>query len=81
MRWSEVGKIRRSGLVEFHTHTHRRWDSMPDIRRPQDLLRADVLLSRERMKEMLEYCSWHLCWPEGYYNHDYIKVAKELGFS
>ncbi|GCH11575.1 polysaccharide deacetylase family protein [Escherichia coli] len=83
LRWSEIREMYRSGLVEFHshTHTHRRWDSMPDIRRPQDLLRADVLLSRERMKEMLGYCSRHLCWPEGYYNHDYIGVAKELGFS
>ncbi len=83
LRWSEVREMHRSGLVEFHshTHTHRRWDSMPDICRSQDLLRADVLLSRERMKEMLGCCSRHLCWPEGYYNHDYIEVAKELGFS
>lgn len=42
---------------------------------------ADVFLSRERMKEMLGYCSLHLCWSEGYYNHGYIEVAKELGFS
>ena len=42
---------------------------------------ADVFLSRERMKEMLGYCSLHLCWPKGYYNHGYIEVAKELGFS
>ena len=83
LRWSEVREMYCSGLVEFHshTHTHQRWDCMPDIHSPRNLLRADVLLSRERMKGMLGYCSRHLCWPEGYYNHDYIEVAKELGFS
>ncbi|GCV02224.1 polysaccharide deacetylase Ecf1 [Escherichia coli] len=83
LRWSEIREMYLSGLVEFHshTHTHRRWDCMPDIRRPLDLLCADVFLSRERLKEMLGYCSRHLCWPEGYYNHEYIEVAKELGFS
>lgn len=83
LRWSEVREMQLSGLVEFHshTHTHRRWDRMPDIHRPLDLLRADVLLSRERMKEMLGYCSRHLCWPEGWYSTEYIRMAQELGFT
>lgn len=33
------------------------------------------------MREMLGYCSGHLCWPEGYYNQDYIHLAEELGFA
>ncbi|HAX9584298.1 TPA: polysaccharide deacetylase family protein [Escherichia coli] len=51
---------------------------MLDIRRPLALLRADVLLSRDRMKEMLGYCTRHLCWPEGWYSPDYIRIAQEL---
>lgn len=83
LRWSEVLEMHCSGLVEFHSHTHshRRWDCIPDIQNPQNLLRADVLLSRERMKEMLGYCSRHLCWPEGWYSPDYIRIAEELGFA
>ncbi len=83
LRWSEVREMSLSGLVEFHshTHTHRRWDCMADIRNPQTLLHADILLSRERMKEALGYCSQHLCWPEGWYSPDYIRVAQELGFT
>lgn len=83
LRGSEVQEMHSSGLVEFHsyTHTHRRWDYMPGIRSTRDLLRADVLLSRERMKEILGYCSRHLCWPEGWYSPEYIRVAQELGFT
>lgn len=83
LRWSEVREMHRSGLVSFHlhTHTHNRWDLMNDIREPLHFLKADILLGRERMKEMLGTCSPHLCWPEGYYNQDYIEVARELGFS
>lgn len=83
LRWTEVREMHHSGLVEFHshTHTHHRWDCMPNIRTPQNLLRADVLLSRERMKEMLGYCSQHLCWPEGWYSPEYIQVAEEPGFT
>ncbi|PVP27160.1 polysaccharide deacetylase family protein, partial [Salmonella enterica] len=64
-----------------HTHTHRRWDQKPVSRNPSDLLRVDILLSRKRMREMLGYCSQHLCWPEGWYCSDYIHVAEELGFT
>ncbi|EGS9671339.1 polysaccharide deacetylase family protein, partial [Salmonella enterica] len=69
LRWSEVREMHLSGLVEFHshTHTHRRWDQKPVSRNPSDLLRVDILLSRKRMREMLGYCSQHLCWPEGWY--------------
>ncbi len=83
LRWSEVREMHLSGLVEFHshTHTHRRWDQKPVSRNPSDLLRVDILLSRKRMREMLGYCSQHLCWPEGWYCSDYIHVAEELGFT
>lgn len=83
LRWSEVWEMYLSGLVEFHshTHTHRRWDLIPDIRHKSEFLRADILLSRERMKEVFGNCSQHLCWPEGWYNPDYIRVAEKLGFT
>lgn len=83
LRWSEVREMRSSGLVEFHphTHTHRRWDALPYVTTPTDFIKSDILLSRERMKEMLGSCSQHLCWPEGYYTREYIRVAEALGFS
>ncbi len=83
LRWSEVQEMRFSGLVEFHqhTHSHRRWDCFEGILTPAEFVKSDILLARERMKEMLGNCSRHLCWPEGYYNDKYIQVAEDLGFS
>ncbi|EAB8636058.1 carbohydrate transporter [Salmonella enterica subsp. enterica] len=83
LRWSEVQEMRDSGLVEFHlhTHTHQRWDRVDSIQSHLEFLKADILLGRECMKAMLGNCSRHLCWPEGYYTHEYIRVAKALGFS
>ncbi len=83
LRWSEVREMHFSGRVEFHphTHTHPRRDRTGGGRSPADFIKSDILLSRERMKEMLGYCSRHLCWPEGYYNDDYIRAAEALGFT
>ncbi|EKT4137450.1 polysaccharide deacetylase family protein [Shigella flexneri] len=83
LRWSEVNEMLQSGLVEFHvhTHTHTRWDKKFSSREEQcKHLRQDLLSGREYLKEMTGKCSKHLCWPEGYYNKDYIQVAEELGF-
>lgn len=83
LRWSEVKEMRDSGFIEFHlhTHTHTRWDIFGGTHDPLNLLKTDILLGQEKMKEMLGHCSRHLCWPEGYYNRDYIHLAEELGFS
>lgn len=84
LRWSEVHEMLRDRLVEFHvhTHSHQRWDRLLVTQKEQcEHLYKDILLSKKSMIEHTGICSQHLCWPEGYYNQDYIKVAKELGFS
>ncbi|OSL96428.1 polysaccharide deacetylase family protein [Escherichia coli] len=84
LRWSEVRAMAESGLVEFyhHTYPHTRWDRVSVNRDIQnEMLTADIILSREKMKEKTGHCSKHLCWPEGYYNRDYIWLANSLGFS
>lgn len=83
LRWSEIEFMYASGLVEFHshTHTHIRWDKTvlnPDDRRAA--LREDLTRSRACLKERLGFEDQHLCWPQGYYDEDYIAVAKALGF-
>ncbi|CAQ89427.1 polysaccharide deacetylase family protein [Escherichia fergusonii] len=84
LRWSEVDVMLSSGLVEFHIHTHShiRWDKMYSYREEQcQYLKQDILESRKVFLDKIGKCSKHFCWPEGYYNSDYIKVAEELGFS
>ncbi|EBA4960261.1 carbohydrate transporter [Salmonella enterica] len=84
LRWSEVREMLRSGLVEFHvlTHSHTRWDKMFSSRQEQCRhLRQDILEGKICLAEKTGKYSKHLCWPEGYYNADYIRIAEELGFS
>ncbi|HHQ9216967.1 polysaccharide deacetylase family protein [Escherichia coli] len=83
MRWSEIREMIRSKLVEFHlhTHTHQRWDRMSGVHNPSVYMKADLQIGIARMKEMIGTCSRHLCWPEGFYNNDYISIAETLGFS
>jgi len=84
MRWSEVNEMRESGLVEFHvhTHSHTRWDKVLTSREEQcQRLRDDIQQSKRCLAEKTGISDKHLCWPEGYYNADYIEVAKELGFT
>ncbi|EOZ7773965.1 polysaccharide deacetylase family protein [Escherichia coli] len=84
LRWSEVREMRDSGLVEFHvhTHSHKRWDRLSVSRAEQcRLMKEDILVGKQCLTEKLGFCSSHLCWPEGYYNRDYINLAGKLGFS
>lgn len=84
LRWSEIDEMRRDGLTEFHphTHTHTRWDQQKMTYKEQIIaLKEDILLSKQCMEEKMGYCSRHLCWPEGYYNEEYIQIAQALGFN
>ncbi|ECD5144131.1 carbohydrate transporter [Salmonella enterica subsp. enterica serovar Caracas] len=83
LRWSEVREMFKSGLVEFHSHTHNhlRIDQMDKASLiQQDLLIKDLAKSRECLEKHLGFCSRHLCWPEGYYTRDYIRTAVSQNF-
>jgi len=43
-------------------------------------LHKDIELSRKTLIEKLGLASPHLCWPQGYFDADYIRVAKDAGF-
>lgn len=84
LRWSEVEEMQRSGVCEFHshTHTHNRWDktcaTTDDKRRS---LAEDLAMSRKTLQDRLGQTSPHLCWPQGYFDADYQQVARDAGFS
>ena len=82
LRWSEVQAMRESGVVEFHshTHTHTRWDLMPHEDK-NARMRTELDLSRLTLQRELGECSPHLCWPQGYFDEDYVEIAKEAGFT
>lgn len=81
-RWSEVEAMRESGLIEFHshTHTHTRWDLMP-AEAKNDRMQWELEQSRLCLQKELGEVSQHLCWPQGYFDEDYIAIAQKNGFS
>lgn len=84
LRWSEVDAMAKQGVFEFHshTHTHIRWDreeTDPENRRRR--LVEDLAASRAALAQHLGQAAPHLCWPQGYYDGDYLAAARQAGFT
>ena len=82
-RWSEIDAMRQAGTFEFHshTHTHTRWDRLSTTAAAKRAsLRADLLKARATLEQNLGEVSDHLCWPQGYFDTDYLEEAAAAGF-
>ncbi len=82
LRWSEIKAMQVGGVVEFHshTHTHTRWDQSERAAEKNALIAEELALSRNALQENLGSVSEHLCWPQGYFDPDYVRIAQEAGF-
>lgn len=83
LRWSEIEAMRASGTFEFHshTHTHVRWDKVAaNPQEKRESLMRDLIESRAVLQARLGEGSDHLCWPQGYYDDDYLNAAQHAGF-
>nr|WP_116612325.1 polysaccharide deacetylase family protein [Paraburkholderia unamae] len=83
LRWSEIDAMRAAGTFEFHSHTHShvRWDKVTtSAQEKRERLAADLAESREVLQARLGGASDHLCWPQGYYDDDYLSAAQQAGF-
>jgi hypothetical protein len=83
LRWAEIEEMEASGTIEIHshTHTHTRWDQqIPDGIARLEKMHEDLALSRAMLQVRLGRKSSHLCWPQGYFQHDYQEAAMALGF-
>lgn len=84
LRWSEVEAMRIAGTFDFHSHTHShtRWDRRLADQTTRDAALADDLnASRATLAARLGTASPHLCWPQGYFDAAYQRLAKEAGFT
>ena len=84
MRWSEAERTLADGVFEFHSHTasHTRWDKVhADAGQKCDALADDLLRARDALRQRLGLASSHLCWPQGYYDADYQRTARLLGYA
>lgn len=83
LRWSEIEDMMKDNVfyVHSHTHTHARWDKagLPPIAQVS-ALDQDLLKSKEVLNSRLGIDSKHLCWPQGFFNEDYVHAATEAGF-
>lgn len=81
LRWSEIRAMKDDGAVEFHshTHTHTRWDLRPDVDK-NARMKQELEKSRHALETHLGEVSSHFCWPQGYFDDDYIELAKAQGF-
>jgi peptidoglycan/xylan/chitin deacetylase (PgdA/CDA1 family) len=84
MRWSEVEAMRAAGTADFHSHTHshERWDHrLEDQAERDEALVNDLAVSRETLRAKLGEASTHLCWPQGYFDQHYQRIARDAGFT
>lgn len=83
LRWSEVQAMQAVGSFEVHshTHTHTRWDlQYATPAEKMESLQHDLECSRMALQQQLGSVSDHLCWPQGYFDDDYLDVAALAGF-
>ncbi|MVW72717.1 polysaccharide deacetylase family protein [Bordetella sp. 15P40C-2] len=84
LRWSEVRAMIEAGTFEVHshTHTHTRWDKEcgPDVAAKRSHIAKELADSRAALVRELGGVSDHLCWPQGYFDADYVEAAREAGF-
>ncbi|HEY9459215.1 MAG TPA: polysaccharide deacetylase family protein [Paralcaligenes sp.] len=82
LRWAEVKTMLADGVFEFHSHTHShtRWDKSDQADHKNTLMAEELALSRKTLSEHLGRVSSHLCWPQGYFDADYIELARQAGF-
>lgn len=84
LRWSEVEAMQAAGTFDYHSHTHShtRWDRQIADQAARDRALADDLAaSRTTLAARLGNATPHLCWPQGYYDAAYQRVAVAAGFT
>lgn len=83
LRWDEIHAMVDAQTFEIHSHTHRhqRWDRQHDTSAAAlESLRTDLQHSRQKLIDELGWTSKHLCWPQGYFDADYQRIARQEGF-
>lgn len=82
VRWSEIQAMEEAGTFEIHshTHTHTRWDLKLDRAGKCEAIANELQQSKAVLQAELNKNSPHLCWPQGYFDADYLQAAKDAGF-
>ncbi len=83
VRWSEIQAMQAAGTFEVHshTHTHTRWDQKAaTVAEKRERIAEEFAQARAVLTEKMGTVSAHLCWPQGYFDEDYVELATQAGF-
>ena len=82
LRWSEIKAMQADGVFEFHshTHTHTRWDLRNGGQDKNQHMQEELALSFQALQANLGKVEPHFGWPQGYFDSDYVALAKAQGF-
>ncbi|HJD43462.1 MAG TPA: polysaccharide deacetylase family protein [Candidatus Paenalcaligenes intestinipullorum] len=82
LRWNEIQAMRETGVFEFHshTHTHTRWDLSKESAHKNERILWELQTAQAILQTKLGIRSEHFCWPQGYYDDDYIRIAQKCGY-
>lgn len=82
LRWSEIRAMQAEGVFEFHshTHTHTRWDLYEGGKDKNAHMANELALSAQALQKNLGSVAPHFCWPQGYFDADYVALAQAQGF-
>lgn len=83
-RWSELAAMAAQGTFEIHshTHTHTRWDQVAkDAADKRHHIAQELVESGRMLATRLPGHGNHLCWPQGYFDSDYLAVARAAGYT
>ncbi len=65
-----------------HTHTHQRFDQIfaNNVAQKRTELFKDLNACQAFFLQNFGQKSTHLCWPQGYFDDDYVEIATQAGF-
>ena len=81
-RWDELAAMIEQGTFEIHshTHTHTRWDrEAADTQEKCTRIAEELALSKATLAARLKTHGHHLCWPQGFFDDDYLDAARTAG--
>lgn len=82
MNWDEIRLMLQSGLIDVHSfaHTQTRWDQQLNEEGKNAAIQKEFEQSKSVLISEIGSVSQHFCWPNGYFDDDYLALAKEAGF-
>lgn len=83
LNWDELRFMVEDGTMAVHSflHTQTRWDQQLNEEGKNAMVKKELEQSKDVLLKEMGDVDQHLCWPNGYFDDDYLALAKEAGFA